>query len=104
VTGIATENKQYVRVERWWFSLLVILWLASATFLLSVMHLTAKYDIGPCKTSIVVLMLSEPQGGDTERLGRLDTSSQVHQVAVGAMEMGLSFAVPTGQDDGEASK
>jgi hypothetical protein len=110
VIGTATENKQYIHVEWLWFLLLVIVWLASAIFLLSVMHLTAKYDIGPYKTSIVAVMLAGPQGADRERLGRLDTSSQVHQVAVGAeyalhdLEIGLRFGVPTGQDDGEGSK
>ena len=111
VKGTSTKNKQYVHVEWWWFSLLVILWLASSIFLISVMHLTAKHDIGPYKTSVVAVMLAGPQGVDRIRLGRLDTSSQVHQVAMDTayvlqdLELGLRFVRDaTGEDDGEEDK
>ena len=111
VKGTSTKNKQYVHVEWWWFSLLVILWLASAIFLISVMHLTAKHDIGPYKTSVVAVMLAGPQGADRIRLGRLDTSSKVHQVAMDAefvlrdLELGLRFVgETTGRDDEEEDK
>ena len=111
VKGTSTKNKQYVHVEWWWFSLLVILWLASSIFLISVMHLTAKHDIGPYKTSVVAVMLAEPQGVDRIRLGRLDSSSQVHQVAMDtefvlqSLELGLRFVRDaTSEDDEEDDK
>ena len=75
------------------------------------MHLTAKHDIGPYKTSVVAVMLAGPQGADRIRLGRLDTSSKVHQVAMDAefvlrdLELGLRFVgETTGRDDEEEDK
>jgi hypothetical protein len=75
------------------------------------MYLTAKHNIGPYKTSVVAVMLAGPQGADRIRLGRLDTSSQVHQVAMDTefvlrdLELGLRFVGDAaGVDDEEDDK
>lgn len=98
--GSSTRDKQYVHVEWLWILPIVILWLFSVIFLVCVMWLTAKHDIGPFATSIVAVMLAGPQGEDRSRLGKLSNSSQVPEAVADTeyqlqdVELGLRFGLP----------